>query len=162
MIYIPTLTTELRFEIKESYDNLLYSPNKNLPIKIKGNNITIWDNHTYYLKNMLKDQDKAYEHYIWFIGFVKNNWEEGITVITPDVDWLKKGEEIEDKWIQECYMYPQLYVPNTLQNPDKLNIVGYALRRGQEDIIHENWTHCLGHKRELDCKLLTYDSVKVL
>ena len=157
MIYIPTITSKVRGE----YENVLYSPNKKHPEIIMGKNITIWDNYTFYLYKRYRKPDKheiAREHYLWLIEYIKNNWREGITLITPDVEWLKYKNEIIDKWNKECYSYPQLYVPNTWDNTDKLNIIGYALRSNSPNVFHENWTHCLAHKRDIKCKLLTYDA----
>ena len=165
MIYIPTLTSKLRYGIDKEYENILYSPNVNLTTKYKGKNITIWDNHTFYLRYRLIAKEKyeiAYNHYLWFIDYVKSNWEAGITVITPDVDWHPKQLEIEDIWIRECSAVPQLYVANTWRTDlSKLNIVGHALRPNtNSDAEHTEWTHCLGHVRHnLTCKLQTYDSV---
>ena len=163
MIYIPTLTSKLRIGLDKQYENILYSPNVNLDKVYKGSNITIWDNYTFYLRSRYHKPDKhikARNHYLWLIDFIKNNYEEGITLITPDVEWLKDRELIEEQWNKECSIYPQLYVPETWKTPtDKLNIIGYALRiNTPEKYIHENWNHCLKHKRELNSKLLTYDS----
>jgi hypothetical protein len=165
MIYIPTITSKLRYKLDQEYDNVLYSPNPKMKQFYKAKNITIWDNHTFYLLRHLKHPNKqeiAYEHYNWFINFVKENWEEGITVITPDVDWHDKQVEIEQKWLSECAHIPQLYVVNTWQSDvKKLNIVGHALRLNSNfDAEHPEWTHCLGHVRDnLTSKLLTYDSI---
>ncbi len=157
MIYIPTITTKRQANL----DNVLYSPNKNNDQIVLGKSITIWDNYTFYLYKRYRKPDKheiAREHYLWLIDFIKDNWREGITLITPDVEWLKYKDEITDKWNKECYSYPQLYVPNTWNNIDKLNIIGYALRSNSSNVFHENWTHCLGHKRDIKCRLLTYDA----
>ena len=165
MIYIPTLTNRLRRGIDRDYDNILYSPNPNITKKYKAKNITIWDNYTFYLLKHLKHPNKqeiAYQHYIWFIEYVKSNWEEGITVITPDVDWHNKQKEIEQMWLDNCAYFPQLYVVNTWQSDiKKLNIVGYALRLNSNyEVQHTEWTHCLGHIRNnINSKLLTYDSI---
>lgn len=165
MIYIPTLTTKLRYGIDKEYENILYSPNPNIKEKYKGSNITIWDNHTFYLRRHLLDVNKqeiAYNHYIWFIDYVKHNYEPCITVITPDVDWLDRGKEIEQLWIENCKYIPQLYVINTWRSDvTKLNIVGHALRKNSNSSgAHPNWTHCLGHIREdITSKLVTYDSI---
>lgn len=159
MIYIPTITTKRRADL----DNVLYSPNKNNIQIVLGKNITIWDNYTFYLYKKYQKEDKheiAREHYLWLIQYIKQNWQQGITLITPDIEWLKYKDEIIDKWNTECFMYPQLYVPNTWKHTNKLNIVGYALRKTSPTIIHENWTHCLGHVRDINCKLSTYDATK--
>lgn len=161
MIYIPTMTTKLRFENGE-YENLLYSPNKNLTKVVLGKNITIWDNYTYYLRCKYLKEDRqsfAKAHYLWLIDFIKNNYVNGVTLITPDIEWLDDKEEIMQKWFNYCKDYPQLYVPETWENIDGLNIVGYALRTNSPNIVHPNWNHCLRHKRNLDCNLLTYDSI---
>ena len=127
------------------------------------NNITIWDNYTFYFKKRYHKPDKrekAREHYLWLINFIKNNYKEGITLITPDIEWLEDKEEILEKWIKYCKDYPQLYVPETWESIDNLNIVGYALRiTTPQKYVHPEWNHCLGHKRDLNCKLLTYDSI---
>ena len=98
---------------------------------------------------------------MWFIDYVQNNWEEGITVVTPDVDWLDRGLEIEDLWKQCCSKIPQLYVPNTWRTSIKyLNIVGHALRKNSLALNSPDWIHCLGHvRKDLKSKLLTYDSI---
>ena len=158
IIYIPTITGR----VKGEHENVLYSPNKNHPEIILGKNITIWDNYTFYFYKRYRKSDKhevAREHYLWLINFIKDNWREGITLITPDVEWLKYKDEIIEKWNNECYLYPQLYVPNTWENPNKVNIIGYAPRKTSPNITHKNWTHCLGHTRDINCKLLTYDSI---
>jgi hypothetical protein len=160
MIYIPTLTSKLKYETRE-YENILYSPNIKLNKVVLGKNITIWDNYTYYLRFKYNKPDKhivAKNHYLWLINFIKNNYIDGVTLITPDIEWLQDKEEIMEKWYNNCREYPQLYVPETWNNLD-LNIVGYALRINSPDYIHPNWNHCLRHKRELNCKLLTYDSI---
>lgn len=165
MIYIPTLTTKLRYGIDQEYENILYSPNPNIKEKYKGRNITIWDNHTFYLSRRLLDVNKqeiAYKHYIWFTNYVKHNYEPGIVVITPDVDWHSKRLELEELWLSSCSHIPQLYVYDTWQtDTSKLNIVGHALRKETlVDSYHPEWTHCLGHVREgVTSKLSTYDSV---
>jgi hypothetical protein len=161
MIYIPTLTSKLRVKIEDNYENVLYSPNQKLNISVKGNNLTIWDNYTFYLMKRLHNKKVAYNHYLWLIDFIVNNYEEGITLITPDVDWLKNGIQIEKLWNEKCSKYPQLYVPNSWKTSTKnLNIVGYALRKNQITINHLNWVHCLGHKRDdINSKLITYDSI---
>ncbi len=163
MIYIPTVTSKLKYR-EVFHENILYSPNENLPIVRKGK-ITIWDNYTFYLRKHLKNQEKAYNHYKWLIQFIKENYQEGITLITPDVDWLDRGEEIEELWLENCKDYPQLIVPYTWReethSSSPLNIVGNALRKEQPSgWYHTEWTHCLGHKREnIPTKLLTYDSI---
>lgn len=158
-MYIPTVTSKV---LTKQYENILYSPNLKHNTKYKGINITIWDNYTFYLykKYHKKDKhEKARDHYFWLIDYIKENWEEGITLITPDVEWCKYQNDVEALWLQECSQYPQLYVPNTWNlSTDNLNIIGYALRVNSPEIIHENWTHCLGHKRDLPCKLCTYDA----
>ena len=161
MIYIPTLTSRLRYnDIQEDY--VLYSPNRNLQKVVLGNKITIWDNYTFYLHERLKHNkiQTALEHYLWLIEFINNNYVEGVTLITPDVDWLPNeiSDIVEKEWSLHCYNYPQLYVPDTWNSDtSKLNIVGHALREYQTN-VHPKWTHCLGHKRELDnVELLTYD-----
>lgn len=164
MIYIPTLTSKLRYTVTEEYENVLYSPNKNITQKLKGKNITIWDNYTFYLYRRLQKnkQQTAKEHYIWLVNYIKENWEKGITLITPDVFWLQDRDYIEKLWLQNCKDYPQLYVPNTWKNDiSKLNIVGHALTINSKDKdYHRQWTHCLGHKRNnIVCELLTYDKV---
>lgn len=158
MIYIRTLTGKLKEEDREK-DYLFYSPSQKHDKIIKAKKITIWDNHTFYWRTryLKKDRDeKSKEHYLWYINFILNNWSEGIIVITPDVEWNKYKEEIEKEWIK-CSHIPQLYVPNTI-NPSNLNIVGYALRKNSTE-LHPTWNHCLGHIRDIDCPLLTYDSV---
>ena len=164
MIYIETLTTKLRTCNIEDIDRdyVLYSPHKNLNKVIMGKKITIWDNYTFYLYKRLNYQNKqsiAKDHYLWLIDFINNNWQEGITLITPDVDWLDDRLEIETLWRDNCSKYPQLYVPNTwVSSIDDLNIVGYALRRDSKE-IHNKWTHCLGHIRDnIESELLTYDA----
>lgn len=159
MLYIPTVTSKI---ITEQYENILYSPNQKHPNKYKGTNITIWDNYTFYLLKRYHKPDKhekAREHYLWFIDYIKDNYEEGITLITPDVEWLKYRNEIEQKWLQECSQYPQLYIPETWEDTSKLNIVGHALRVNSKTISHPDWVHCLGHTREVESNLITYDSV---
>ena len=82
-------------------------------------------------------------------------------LITPDVDWLSCGPEIEKAWKKQCSEYPQLYIPNTWKSDiSNLNILGYALRKESENIHHPTWTHCLGHIRNnLNSEIQTYDSV---
>lgn len=160
MIYIPTITSK----VKGEYESVLYSPNKKHPEIIMGKNITIWDNYTFYLYKRYRKPDKheiARDHYIWLIEFIKDNWKKGITLITPDVDWLRYSKEIEELWRINCFNYPQLYVPNSWKSDiSNLNIVGYALRKESENIEHPTWTHCLGHIRNnLNSKIKTYDSV---
>lgn len=160
MIYIPTLTSKLRYcDVDEDY--VLYSPNEHLTKVVKGKKITIWDNYTFYLRMRLKNnkQERAKQHYLWLIDFIQNNYEDGITLITPDVDWLQDSLEIEQLWKDKCSRYPQLYVPNTWQtSTDMLNIVGYAIRRNMTQ-THPKWTHCLGHARDnVQTELLTYDA----
>lgn len=158
IIYIPTLTSNItRVELPE---NILYSPNpRNGKYKAKG--ITIWDNYTFYLMlkyNKSDKHEKAREHYLWLINFIKDNYEDGITLITPDVEWLKYKDEIMEKWFNTCKDYPQLYVPQTWENPDGLNIIGYALRKNTPtEFVHEKWNHCLRHVRDIPTGLLTYD-----
>lgn len=162
MIYIPTLTSKLGKVVNKQYDYILYSPNPKINDIFMGNKITIWDNYTFYLWKRLRNnkQEVAYNHYLWFINYIQENWREGITVIAPDVDWLEKGEEIEKLWLEKCFKYPQLIVPNTWRlNTNKLNVVGYALRKNSKE-YHSTWNHCLGHKRNnLQSKIQTYDSV---
>ena len=161
MIYIPTVTTKRRKEV-----NILYSPSSRNNELVFGDNITIWDNHTFYLKNKYRGKDKydkAFEHYLWLIEFINNNYKEGVILITPDVDWMpdKLREVIEDRWLEKCSQYPQLYVPGTYKYFDKINIVGHALRPYHDiTYVHKKWTHCLGHARELPCELCTYDSIR--
>ena len=168
MIYIPTLTYKLRENIEEEYENVLYSPSKIKPYIYIAKNITIWDNHTfYYLKRYYKPnkQEKAFEHYLWFIDFIKTNYKEGVALITPDVDWMneKYSKQIEELWLEKCYNYPQLYMPNSWKtSTDKLNIVGHVLRYGQDEkLAHSKWTHCLGFKgKNIKSELVTYDKYK--
>ena len=163
--YIPTLTSFFvrKHEVKELPKNILLSPNKNILVPWKAEGITIWDNYTYYLRFKYHKKDKhekARKHYLWLISYIKENYMDGITLITPDVEWLKYKDEIEEAWYDNCRDYPQLYVPNTWKNSSGLNIVGHALRINTPDkYIHENWNHCLRHKRDINCKILTYDSV---
>ena len=161
IIYIPTMTSALRHEVKKLPENILYSPNSKLEKVYKAEKITIWDNYTYYLRNKYNKKDKqtvSKNHYLWLINFIKNNYQEGITLITPDIEWLNDKDEIMEKWYKTCKDYPQLYVPETWDNTDGLNIIGYALRPNST-FIHENWNHCLRHKRDISCNILTYDSV---
>ena len=166
MIYIPTLTSKLR-NLKnrnKEYAYVLYSPNPKLDIVFKGKEITIWDNYTYYLKTKLKSPNKqeiAKQHYIWLINFIINNYEEGITLITPDVDWIQDGEDIELLWNEYCSQYPQLYVPNTWKtSTEKLNIVGHGLRNNTpKEYYHKDWNHCFTHIRtDINSPLVTYDA----
>lgn len=168
MIYVPTMTSKLRGKQQQiNLDYILYSPNKKIQYVYLGSKITIWDNHTFYLFKRMHDPQKAFNHYLWLINYIKQNYVDGITLITPDVDWLDENDAllIEKQWSNNCKQYPQLYIPNTWRtNTDNLNIVGNALRK--ETVykkINTNWVHCLAHKRpELKgkTKLLTYDSVK--
>jgi len=161
MLYIPTKTYNLT---DGEYENILYSPSKSKSRVIKARNITIWDNYTFYfLKRYFKKDkyEKAFNHYLWLINFIKENYQEGITLITPDIEWMPKNlsQVIINKWQKECKDYPQLYVPDTWENPN-LNIVGYALRSNSVK-THPYWNHCLGHKRDnLICPIQTYDAIK--
>lgn len=162
IIYIPTMTSTFRCNnVKDVPENILYSPNSKILNIYKGSNITIWDNHTFYYKCRYIKPDKhevARKHYLWLIDFIKNNYVDGITLIAPDIEWLKYKEEIHKQWYKYCKDYPQLYVPETWDNP-KLNIVGYALRTNTPlNYVHKEWNHCLRHKRDITCDLLTYDS----
>ena len=160
MLYIPTITKQVQNKINKDYDYVLYSPSTRTKIKYKARKITIWDNHTfYYLKRYYKEdkQEKAYQHYIWLIEYIRNNYEEGITLITPDIEWLDKAKEVMKQWYKHCSKYPQICIPKTC-NENKLNIIGYALRPNSPNYIHPKWVHCLMHKRDLNTKLLTYDA----
>lgn len=160
MIYIPTSTGYLQ---DKEYEYLLYSPSQKYDKIVIGKKITIWDNHTFYLMNRLRKPNKkdiAIEHYKWFIEFIKQNWQEGVTVVTPDTDWLKT-DEIELLWLKNCKQYPQLYVPNSWINDTKdLNVVGHALRANTPNkFVHPKWTHLFAHRRDCNSELVTYDSV---
>lgn len=166
MIYIPTKTYDLK---EGKYENILYSPSKSKPKIIKAKNITIWDNHTfYYFKRYYKEdkQEKAFNHYLWLMDFIKKNYQEGITLITPDVDWMeeKYALQVEKLWKKECSNYPQLYVPTSWRtDTSKLNIAGYALRKNiKYTEFHPHWNHCLAHVRSINCDLLTYDAIREL
>ena len=167
IVYIPTMTSNFRYSdrIEKLPENILYSPNPKILNVYKSSNITIWDNYTFYLRSKYHKKDKhevARDHYLWLINYIKNNYIDGITLITPDVEWLKYKEQIEIEWYKYCKDYPQLYVPETWDNP-KLNIIGYALRPNtSESYIHKNWNHCLKHKRDISCSLLTYDRTSPL
>lgn len=163
VVWIPTITTR---RIMQEYWNVLYSPSEKHPEIIIANNITIWDNHTFYLRSKLKGEFKqeiAFEHYLWFADFVVKNWKNGIVVIAPDVDWmdLKWASAVEEDWREKCSGYPQLFVPNSWRtDSSSLNIRGYALRPYMDkNQAHPVWTHLLGHKREIDAQFVTYDSV---
>lgn len=163
--YIPTLTTFLKGGkfVNGLPENILYSPNESISKVWKSNGITIWDNYTYYLRykyNKKDKHEKARDHYLWLIRYIRNNYEEGITLITPDVEWLKYRDEIEQTWFNNCKDYPQLYVPNTWHDSSGLNIIGHALRINTPDkYLHDTWNHCLRHKRDIGHGLVTYDSV---
>ena len=168
IIYIPTMTGKLKSNMSDM-DYALYSPSSRCPIICKANKITIWDNHTFYLYKRYNKSDKhikALNHYLWLIKFIKNNYQQGITLITPDVDWLCEEFRniVEYEWSKHCSMYPQLYVPDTwCFNTNNLNIVGYALRSSSPLVYHPNWVHCLAHIRnDINTKLLTYDSSRIL
>ena len=53
MIYIPTVTSELRNNPIFA-DYILYSPNKNIKYFSLGSKLTIWDNYTFYLYKILR------------------------------------------------------------------------------------------------------------
>ena len=115
----------------------------------------------------MHDPQKAFNHHLWLINYIKQNYVDGITLITPDVDWLDENDAllIEKEWNNNCKQYPQLYIPNTWRtNTDNLNIVGNALRKETiYEKVNTNWVHCLAHKRpelKSKTKLLTYDSIK--
>jgi hypothetical protein len=148
---------------KELPENILYSPNKNILKPWKASGITIWDNYTYYLRykyNKKDKHEKARDHYLWLINYIKDNYIDGITLITPDVEWLKYRDEIEQQWHNNCKDYPQLYVPNTWKDISGINIVGHALRIDTPDsFVHKRWNHCLRHVRQnLKSSLNTYDA----
>ena len=167
MIYIPTYTTKLRGKekkINEKY--ILYSPNKNIQYRYTGSEITIWDNHTFYYFKRLGNPEMAIEHYKWLINYICENYIEGVTLITPDVDWLQEdlATQIMTEWKEKCGKYPQLYIPNTWTiSTDELNIIGHAIRKETVyENIHPKWVHCLAHiRKDLEGKtqLLSYDSI---
>lgn len=168
IIYIPTMTGRLNNNTS-SMDYVLYSPTRKFCKVFKANKITIWDNHTFFLYKKYCKPDKeikAFYHYLWLIQFITENYQKDLILITPDTDWLSKKFRsiIEQKWINCCSQYPQLYVPNTWSSKTNgLNIVGYALRNNSPLIINKEWTHCLGHiRKDIDTKLLTYDAYKIL
>jgi len=158
-ILIPCVTGQR----ESTHKRHLCSPTVRNPL-LKAEETTIVDCFTFGLKLNRRRIDPV-EHYKWFVDLAAEiQYEEGIVLIGPDMDWL--GEdivfEISDLWLSKIDVKIMPVVHSYLFKQIKFeDTVGYAINGMYNGPSHPEWTHSFSKfYKNIDgeTKLWTYDT----
>lgn len=158
MILIPTCTDKFN---KNFFH--LTSPSKKKPT-ILGEEFTIIDCHTFYLRKFNRNKDVAFAHYQYYTDFIyehQNN--QNMVFVYPDWDWLKDDlliNKLQEYWLTKNIKSSNFLLTDTPFFKNESNI-GIAGTHKWVNEFKVRWKHKFGNTyyKNIDSSILyTYDS----
>lgn len=158
MILIPTCTSKFN---KNFFH--LTSPSKKKQL-ILGDEFTIIDCHTFYLKKFKRNVEFSLEHYKYYIDFIdEHKNESNLVFVYPDWDWIEDKSivlKLEEYWISKHFQNKNFLLTNTTSFLSAPHI-GTAGIHKWIDSIDSQWKHKFGKSSYINTNpniIYTFDS----